>query len=41
MPYRVSVGYNLQEGILKTGKMERFSGGVNLNPSLLNNHLMI
>ena len=39
MPYRVSVGYNLQEGILKTGKMERFSGGVNLNPSLLNNHL--
>lgn len=41
MPYRVSLGYNFQEGILKTGSMERFSGAVNLNPSLLDDHLKV
>lgn len=41
MPYRVSVGYLNQEGVLKTGKLERYSGSVNVVPNLLNDHLKI
>lgn len=41
MPYRVSVGYLKQQGVLKTGTLDRFSGGINLSPSLFNNHLKI
>ena len=39
MPYRLSVGYTSQDGILKGSGYERVTAGVNLNPSLLNKHL--
>lgn len=39
MPYRVSVGYTNQEGIIKTSNFERFMGAVNLNPSFFDDHL--
>lgn len=41
MPYRVSLGYLNQEGVLKTGKLERFSGGVNISPRFFDDHLKI
>lgn len=41
LPYRVSLGYLNQSGILSTGKLSRFSGAVNLSPILLNNHLKV
>jgi iron complex outermembrane receptor protein len=41
MPYRVSVGYLSQEGILKTDKFNRYSAGVNLSPKFFNNHLSV
>src|ERR1035437_5393212 len=41
LPYRLSVGYLNQNGILKTGNLQRVTGGLNLNPSLLNDHLKI
>lgn len=41
MPYRVSVGYTSQEGILKGSDYRRFTAGFNLNPSLLDDHLNI
>lgn len=41
MPYRVSVGYLSQQGVLKTGKMDRYSAGINVTPNLLNDHLKI
>ena len=39
MPYRISVGYTSQDGILKGSEYERITAGFNLNPSLLNKHL--
>jgi iron complex outermembrane receptor protein len=39
MPYRVSVGYTNQQGILKGSDYSRFTAGFTLNPSLLNDHL--
>ena len=39
LPYRVSVGYTNQEGILKTSDFERVTASINLNPSLLDDHL--
>lgn len=39
MPYRVSVGYLYQNGILKTDNLQRTSISANLNPVLLDNHL--
>ncbi len=39
MPYRVSVGYTGQNGILKGSEFDRFTAGITLNPSLLDNHL--
>ena len=39
MPYRVSAGYNISNGIVKTSWMRRFNASVNLAPSFLNNHL--
>lgn len=41
LPYRVSVGYLKQNGIVKTSEMERKYFGFNLNPSLLDDHLKI
>ncbi len=39
MPYRVSVGYTNQNGILDTSNFERYTASINLNPSLFDNHL--
>ena len=41
VPYRVSLGYLTQEGILRTGKLERGTVGINLSPKFLNNHLRV
>lgn len=41
LPFRVSVGYLTQEGILLTSKLNRTSGALNLSPKLLDNHLSI
>ena len=41
MPYRVSLGYLNQEGILRTGKLSRYSAGINVSPHLLDDHLKI
>ena len=41
LPYRVSLGYTDQDGILKTGKFTRTTLGVSLKPSLLDDHLKI
>lgn len=40
-PYRVSVSYTNQNGIIKTNNYQRFTGSVALTPSLLDNHLNI
>lgn len=39
MPYRVSAGFQNDEGIIKTSWMRRFNASVNLAPSFLDNHL--
>lgn len=39
MPYRISLGYTDQNGILKTSNFQRTTASVTLNPSLLNDHL--
>lgn len=41
LPYRVSGGFLFQEGTLKTSEMDRGTLAVNLNPSLLDNHLKL
>lgn len=41
LPYRVSVGYNDQNGILKTTSLERYTTDINLSPSLFTDHLKI
>ena len=41
MPYRVSVGYTNENGIIKTSNMDRLTGAVNLNPQLFDKHLNI
>lgn len=41
LPFRVSGGYLSQQGILKTSKLDRISGAINLNPKFLDNHLSI
>ncbi|MDP1621705.1 MAG: SusC/RagA family TonB-linked outer membrane protein [Bacteroidales bacterium] len=41
MPYRVSLGYDYQDGNLKTDNMKRTSIGANLNPSFFKNYLKL
>ncbi len=41
MPYRVSMGYLDQEGMLITGRIKRASAGLNLNPTFFDDHLKI
>ncbi len=41
LPYRVSLGYLFQEGVLKTNKFDRLSTSVNLSPKFLNDHLSV
>lgn len=41
LPYRVTIGYNEQEGVIRTDNLQRVSGAINLSPSLLDDHLKI
>ncbi|HPE86166.1 MAG: TonB-dependent receptor [Bacteroidales bacterium] len=41
LPYRVSVGYNNSNGILKTDNLERTTLALNLNPQFFDNHLKV
>lgn len=41
LPYRVSIGYLNQNGILKTDNLQRNSASIALNPVLFDNHLKI
>ncbi len=41
MPYRASVGYTNQNGILKTTNMERSTLAIGLDPAFLDNHLKV
>lgn len=41
IPYRVSLGYLNQDGVLKNDNMQRTSAALSLNPKLLDNHLTI
>ena len=41
LPYRVSVGYTNENGILKTSKLERYTGSINLSPSFLDGQLRV
>jgi len=40
-PYRVTVGYTDQNGILKNTGLKRFTGSVNLNPTFFKNTLKV
>jgi iron complex outermembrane receptor protein len=40
-PFRASTGVFYQEGVLKRDDMSRFTGNINLTPSLLDNHLRL
>lgn len=41
MPYRLSVGYLNQQGILKTDKLDRYSLDVNISPRFFDDHLKV
>ncbi len=41
IPYRVSLGYMTQNGVLKTDNLQRTSLGINISPVLFDNHLKI
>jgi TonB-linked SusC/RagA family outer membrane protein len=41
LPYRISIGFNDQTGILKTDHFQRVTGAVRLNPVLFDNHLKV
>lgn len=41
LPYRLSVGYMNQDGILKTSNYERVTAILNINPVLLDEHLKV
>ncbi|MGB8191444.1 MAG: TonB-dependent receptor [Chitinophagaceae bacterium] len=41
LPYRLSLGYLNQEGVLRTDKLQRTSVGLVLNPTFFNNHLKV
>ena len=41
LPYRLSLGYNEQNGIVKTNEFRRTSIGLNLTPKFFDNHLSV
>ncbi|NBA75788.1 SusC/RagA family TonB-linked outer membrane protein [Emticicia sp. ODNR4P] len=41
LPYRVSLGFQTQTGVLKTDKLQRTSLAFSLNPTFFNNHLKV
>jgi iron complex outermembrane receptor protein len=41
VPYRVSLGYTDQTGILKTSEQQRLTSAINVNPTFLDDHLSV
>lgn len=41
LPYRASLGYNNQNGILKTDNATRYTGSLTLSPTFFDNHLKL
>ena len=41
MPYRISLGYTNNQGIIKTSNFERFTASFNISPSLFKDHLKL
>lgn len=41
MPYRVSLGYTNQDGIVKTSNFERYTASLSLSPSFFDDHLKV
>ena len=41
LPYRASVGYTGENGILKTSNLERFTGSINLSPTFFDDDLRV
>jgi len=41
LPYRISLGYLNQEGIVRTDRLQRFTGGISLTPHLLQDQLKL
>ena len=41
IPFRASVGYAKNEGVVRTNDLERYTGSIKLSPVLLDNHLKI
>lgn len=41
LPYRLSLGYLHQDGILMTSNLKRTSGALNLSPRFMDNHLRV
>lgn len=41
LPYRVSLGYTNQDGILKTSNFERYTGSLSLTPSFFDDYLKV
>ena len=41
MPYRVSLGYTSQNGIVKTSNYQRITASLNLSPTFLDDHLTV
>ncbi|MEE4287360.1 MAG: SusC/RagA family TonB-linked outer membrane protein, partial [Mariniphaga sp.] len=41
MPFRASIGYSNQEGILKTDGLNRLTGSLGFNPSFFEDHLRV
>ena len=41
LPYRFSLGYTGEQGILKSSDFQRFTASTNLNPSFLDKHLTV
>ena len=41
LPYRISVGFSGNNGILKTSQMDRLTGSISLNPSFFDDQLQV
>ena len=41
LPYRASVGYTNQDGILKTTNMQRITASIGIDPTLMDDHLKV
>lgn len=41
LPFRTSIGYTKQDGILETSSLDRFTGSISLTPSFFEDHLKL